>query len=474
MDAEENFYLSGVHAGVYSVSKFAPTVIDDAAFVSRTGATGVYAGHEFYAQYTMRNTSSITWTPANGFSFVTINPRGNTIWGSNKINWPAGVKSVPPNGTITFTGLMTAPLTANTYSMQLQMEHYGHLFGQPTPSTTITVYNGGDNADFVSQTGVVTSVGPGRTFNATITMKNIGVQPWNTSLHKLLSVGPSNFGVPSISAGATALGGSFAFSATFTAPSTPGIYSFQYRMADGATYFGRSAPQVFIAVSADASQFVSYAGASGWYAGSDFYPTFTMRNTGTTTWTQASGYSLIALNPYGNTTFGVNRLLVPSSATVAPGSTVGCVNLCTAPAYPGCYVFQWQMAKNGIPFGEKTPYMIVTSYRGSDDSYFVRYDTTIPTSIQHGQTFNTTIIFANMGLSNWNSGYTLAPVGNGFGFSSIPLSSANPNTQPFTWGYFQGTFTAPSTPGLYKFQWRMMHGGKWMGQISTPVTIKVT
>ncbi len=67
--------------------------------------------------------------------------------------------------------------------------------------------------------------------------------------------------------------------------------------------------------------------------------------------------------------------------------------------------------------------------------------------------------------------YSLTSVGsNNFGVASIASGAVAPNAN----GTFSATFTAPSAPGTYTFQWRMSHNGVYFGQASLKVTITVT
>jgi RHS repeat-associated protein len=101
----------------------------------------------------------------------------------------------------------------------------------------------------------------------------------------------------------------------------------------------------------------------------------------------------------------------------------------------------------------------------------------VPTSLQTGQTTTVTVQMRNSGTTTWTSA------------SNYRLGSQNPldNT---TWGTHRaelsgpvapgqtGTFTftiqAPSTPGSYNFQWRVLREAvAWFGASSTNVTIQV-
>jgi len=234
---------SGVKFGQSSPSVTVVVAADSAQFVSRTGATTVFAGADFYSTYTMKNSGTTTWTAGTGYS-LTIFPTSDTKWTATKINVPG---SIVPGANMANSALCTAPITPGSYTMQWQMLKSGVPFGDKTPLQTITVVQGADDAQFVSQTGVPTTIVHGTTFTPTITMKNLGTATWDGT-YSLASIGSSTFGVSSIVATSTAQNANKAFSATFTAPVTPGTYTFRMRMQHNTTKFGQFGTLVTITV----------------------------------------------------------------------------------------------------------------------------------------------------------------------------------------------------------------------------------
>src|SRR4029077_2786693 len=94
---------------------------------------------------------------------------------------------------------------------------------------TATAQNGAD----VLSISAPASVAPGATFTATITMTNTGANQWTTgSSYNLGSESPRN-NLRWLAGGRIALpvdpinpGETAAFTTTFTAPTTPGVYTF--------------------------------------------------------------------------------------------------------------------------------------------------------------------------------------------------------------------------------------------------------
>ena len=339
---------------------------DDAAFVSRSGSTGVFAGLQFYVQYTMKNTGSTNWF-FGAYTMMTIAPNNNTTWGISEIVYP-GSAATPPGTTATFTGHCTAPATPGTYAMQWQMAKNGVPFGTPTPSQSMTVYIFPDKAQFVSS-NLPLNVLAGNSFTGRVTMKNTGTSTWTQAAgYCLISQSPYNnktWGTNRLlipSTASIAPGQSIELYNVLTAPTTTGVYPMQWQMYRNGIVFGDLSPVVNITVGTnpDNSQFVSQKTFTTLVQGISFSANVTMKNIGTSTWTQASGYCLLSQGPSNNTTWGTNRLLIPSSATVVPGGTAVCSNTLKAPAIPGTYTMQWRTYHNGVLFGASTPVQTIT------------------------------------------------------------------------------------------------------------------
>ncbi len=417
----------------------------------------------------MKNVGTNTWTNAAGYHMVSVNPYANTTWTIKNLFMPAN-SSIAPGAQVTFTGQCTAPISPGTYTMQWSTDKNGVTFGDRSPLLTITVNLGPDDSQFISST-MPASMGPGVVMSATITMKNLGGATWD-STYSLVSTGGNNFNVASIPVtGTVAPNTTTAFTATFTAPASPGTYTWQMRMQHNTTKFGQPTPLVSVVVGADAAQYLSRTGPTVVNAGQDFYIQNTMKNTGTTTWTGPTGYTMMTVNPNNDAKWTATRAFLPANASIAPGASGTFTVLCTAPITPGTYSMQWQTDKSGTPFGEKSPLLNITVNLGADDAQFIS-QTGIPTTIVHGQTFNATITMKNLGTATWTGPtYSLKSIGsNTFGIASISAVSTAQNANDA----FNATFTAPATPGTYTFQIRMQDGTTMFGQAGTKVTITVT
>lgn len=224
------------------------------------------------------------------------------------------------------------------------------------------------DAAFVSQEVPIT-MNPGETYAVKITMKNIGTTTWSyPDRYKLGTVNRQDnttWGFKRVRLARLATvapGATYTFAFTVTAPARPGSYHFQWQMLEeNVRRFGDKTPDVVVKVSPplDAS-FVSQSVPTTMTAGATYNVSVTMRNTGTLAWTYADRDKLGSMNPRDNFVWGLNRIRLHPSDSVAPGETHTFTFTVTAPATPGPYNFQWQMLEEAVMrFGDKTSNVII-------------------------------------------------------------------------------------------------------------------
>ena len=103
-------------------------------------------------------------------------------------------------------------------------------------------------------------------------------------------------------------------------------------------------------------------------------------------------------------------------------------------------------------------------------------DQSVPATMTAGQVYSFSINMRNTGTTTWSasSGYALGsnnPEGNTtWGMSRVNL---NGNIQPNNEVSFHWNLVAPSTPGTYNFQWRMVKDGVYFGAPSDNLSIIV-
>jgi alkylated DNA repair dioxygenase AlkB len=239
------------------------------------------------------------------------------------------------------------------------------------------------------------------------------------------------------------------------------------------------------------AQFVSQNVPASMVAGQTYSVSVTMRNSGTTTWTDAGGYSLTSKNPDYNTTWGLYRVYLAAGDSIAPNASKTFTWTVTAPSTAGTYAFQWQMRQSGVEwFGPLTPNVAVTVTTtapppppptpSGNGAQFVSQN--VPVAMQPGQTYTVSVTMRNTGTTTWIDDPT----------NPYRLGSQNPQDN-MTWGMNRvslppgasiapgqdGTYTwdvtAPSTAGTYAFQWQMRQSGvEWFGEMTANVPVDVS
>lgn len=107
----------------------------------------------------------------------------------------------------------------------------------------------------------------------------------------------------------------------------------------------------------DAS-FVSQTVPTNVTAGQTFNVTITLKNTGTTAWTEVNRFRLASESPADNTRWGKNRVLLGSKDKIHLGKSKSFTFSVTAPTVPGTYAFRWRMIQDSatpVRFGALTP-----------------------------------------------------------------------------------------------------------------------
>jgi hypothetical protein len=113
------------------------TLTTAAEFVSQQVPATMEAGASVAVSVTFKNTTSVAWTSADGYSLGSAGPSGNTTWGGNAVALPA---SVAPGESVTFSFSVTAPTALGTYNFQWQMNlQSSGPFGQISPATAVQV-----------------------------------------------------------------------------------------------------------------------------------------------------------------------------------------------------------------------------------------------------------------------------------------------------------------------------------------------
>ena len=207
---------------------------------------------------------------------------------------------------------------------------------------------------------------PGQEATVNITMKNTGTTSWTRDAeYKLGSQNPEDNTFWGMNRVELEPGENVApdqtktFTFTITAPSTPSVYNFQWRMVrENVEWFGDLTPNVPITVGdsilLNGARFIAQVVPTAILPGQTATASITLENTGTSTWDSAFDFFLGSQNPENNWIWGLAR--VPLDSQVAPGQQKTFSFNITAPTTPGIYLLQWQMVQEHIEwFGDLTP-----------------------------------------------------------------------------------------------------------------------
>jgi len=192
---------------------------------------------------------------------------------------------------------------------------------------------------------------PGETMNVFVTMRNLGPTTWTAGQAFRLGVmGSEGWGVGGRAylTSDVAPNTDVTFNFTVAAPTTPGTYSFRWRMLqEGVQFFGDATTDVPITVLSwtNNAAYVTQSVPTTMYAGEPYNVSVTMRNTGNSTWPAGSTFKLGSQNPQDNMNWGLNRVVLTQS--VAPGAQVTISFTVSAPG-PGKWNFQWRMVQEGV------------------------------------------------------------------------------------------------------------------------------
>lgn len=225
----------------------------------------------------------------------------------------------------------------------------------------------------------------------------------------------------------------------------------------------------------DAAQVISTSIPSPLIAGRTVAVSIQMKNVGQTTW--ASGYYLSAPLAGERQWWGVGN--IPVQGEVAPGQTAT-FNFNITPSASATtytvYTLTLQMAKGADTwFGGSTGAIAVELRQPVNGASFKSQS--VPAEMITGRTYSVAISMWNTGYFDWTSAarYALGsfnPNDNGtWGLGRVPLPATVPMQGIVNFAF---NVTAPSAPGSYNFQWRMVQDGvEWFGAHTPNVVVNV-
>ena len=333
---------------------------DNSQVVSHTLPTSLVCGESRQVSITFKNTGTTTWTAAGNYKLGPVGDQDD-LYSSGRIPLPSGV-SVAPNQNYTFELTLTAPTTPGTYFTDWRMIHVGSGWFGAIASRNVTVSCAGNDADVDSQNLPATLGCGSQTYQASVTMRNTGGTTWTQAAgYKLGPVGDSDpfyssGRIPLPSGTSVAPGQTHTFNFTLTSNNTPGSYVTDWRMLQvNAGWFGEVASQTVTVscATADAAVDSQNLPATLGCGGQTYQASVTMRNTGTTTWTDTGNYKLGPVGDSDPFRSGAGRIALPSGTSVAPGQSHTFSFTLTSNNTPGDHLTDWRMVAPGAGwFGE--------------------------------------------------------------------------------------------------------------------------
>ena len=276
-------------------------LVQAAAFVSQTVPAEMVAGASYAVAISMRNTGTMPWTAAERYRLGSQSPQDTTRWGKSRVGL-ASTETIAPEQAKTFAFTVTAPAVPGVYHLQWRMLQEAVVwFGAYSPDTLITV--------------IPAAISPTATFPVLPTASEPPT--------------PLPTGTPRLPTATRA-----APTRTPAGTVVPTVGAYAARLTDLTTFDRlRGGGYMFVSVRAE--------------------------NTGTATWntvTWSTPVRLVPL-PFGSQTWGMSA--VPVLRTL-PGGQTTIVFTIKPPLTPGTYVWQWQLAVNGKPFGAPTAPRLIT------------------------------------------------------------------------------------------------------------------
>ncbi len=268
--------------------------------------------------------------------------------------------------TVNFT--FTAPTAPGTYTYTVQALEDTVAFFSTQANLTLVVLAPQPNAIVYEQTKYPDAVMPGDTVNLRYLLRNSGTQAWSTSHYISLrdsnSVYMSFLPLDGVVPGKTS-----AVSFSFTAPTTPGIYTYYVQALENGVEFFDTQNVVILTVlttlRANAAAYNATTFPSTVIRGSTVDFTYTVTNQGTKTWGATYYLSFRDTDD--------NFLGFVSLSGLAPGAS-RTVNLSfPAPSTPGTYLYYAQVFESGVEFFPSQETLVLTVEAAALDAELSRF-----------------------------------------------------------------------------------------------------
>jgi len=371
------------------------------------------------------------------------------------------------------------------------------------------ITNIADNSAVITQ-NVPSSLKAGQVYPVSITMRNIGLNTWNTKDSYQLSLFSSTdnvyqsdvWGVRhlSLTQDVSPLE-KVTFNFDIAAPREKGTYNCRWSMSHNGNYFGEkissmidivegeNLPVNYSDVNNDA-EYINQSVPTNMMGGQTYKVWVTMKNTGKTSWNSisespAGQYRLGFISDLtdGSKYMNLNGLPVSLKQPVGPGESATFEFELTAPSEAGSYYFQTMMMQNNSYFGQKSNGIWINVEGGGsssalNNSNFMSQE--VPKKMTGGRQYKIAVTMLNNGQTAWTKDrYVLALVDSkmlpislnpwGLGYVEVPET-----TLPGGVVRFEFNVTAPTTPNYYPIQFSIMESGRPFGNPTPVVDVLVS
>jgi hypothetical protein len=268
------------------------------------------------------------------------------------------------------------------------------------------------------------SLACGQRVTARVTMRNVGATTWTNDVYKLGPVddsdelnGPARVYIESAGVSEVAPGEQVTFEFELQAPGATSVRWTDWQMVhEGVEWFGEVAGQqveVVCAAPVDGAQVVATNLPSSLECGQFYQASVTMKNTGTTTWSEAELYRLGAVGD-ADDLGGPGRVLMGGGQVPPGGQYTFSFELYAPDQANPAALTDWRMVHDGVAWfgGIAAQTVAVACTPPTDDAQVIAVN--LPTSLECGQVYMASVTMRNTGTTTWTPDvYKLGAAGDG-------------------------------------------------------------
>lgn len=219
---------------------------------------------------------------------------------------------------------------------------------------------------------------------------------------------------------------------------------------------------------AKAATIVSHTIPSAMKAGVGYTVSVTVRNDGTSTWTEPDGFRLGAVED--SDPFAAGRQNFPAGQAVRPGEVVTFTFQMTAPGQAGVYTTDWRMVHEFVEWFGAILTVNVSVSSTVVQNAATMISNTIPDVMAKGHIYPVTVTVRNDGQGGWHEGalYRLGGVGDSDPFAHTRYIITGNSVATGQIVSFTFMMKAPDAAGTYTTDWRMVQDSvEWFGATLT-------